>query len=439
MPQPVYEKCWIPIEANPEVSILCPSIPVLTYAVQKWSEKAGLVLSQHQFYDVLGFDEELLDLVPKPVKAVILLFPVLDQVDLKRDEEDARIAKDGQHPIDNTVVWIQQTIDNACGAMAILHALTNVTNVTLTPGSALADFIDDCKDKSGIQRAKILEQSEVFAKLHGEVAKEGQSEVPKLHEEVTGHYTCFVQAPSPPAREEGIEAPPGGMRLVELDGVLNHWSEQAGLKDAHFTDVYGLDQELLVMIPKPVHAVVLLFPITESSETRRRNDETRIFAEGQDPTIDSKVFWMKQTISNACGTMALLHAILNSGVQLGEDTRLGKFYKECKDKTPEERVKLLETTTLFSDMHEEAASSGQTAVPTDLATDLHFTCFVQANLGEGEPHLIELDGRRTGPVDRGASEDLLATAAAWIKSNYVESTTSIQFSMMALVGGPAKE
>lgn len=49
-------------------------------------------------------------MVPQPVKAVILLFPVLDQVDPKRDEEDARIAKEGQHPIDSTVVWIKQTV-----------------------------------------------------------------------------------------------------------------------------------------------------------------------------------------------------------------------------------------------------------------------------------------------------------------------------------------
>lgn len=85
------------------------------------------------------------------------------------------------------------------------------------------------------------------------------------------------------------------------------------------------------------------------------------------------------------------------------------------DKTPEERAQILETTPLFADIHADAASSGQTPVPTNLDTDLHFTCFVQTppasapNNGTSEKtmRLIELDGRRTGPVDRGECKDLL--------------------------------
>ena len=85
------------------------------------------------------------------------------------------------------------------------------------------------------------------------------------------------------------------------------------------------------------------------------------------------------------------------------------------DKTPLERAKFLESTDLFANIHAAAAAGGQTAVPTDLDTDLHFTCFVQApeasareaEIATGERRLIELDGRRAGPVDRGESTDLL--------------------------------
>jgi len=80
-----------------------------------------------------------------------------------------------------------------------------------------------------------------------------------------------------------------------------------------------------------------------------------------------------------------------------------------------ERAKFLESTDLFTNIHAAAAASGQTAVPDNLDTDLHFTCFVQApdasareaEVATGERRLIELDGGRAGPVDRGKSTDLL--------------------------------
>jgi ubiquitin carboxyl-terminal hydrolase L3 len=85
------------------------------------------------------------------------------------------------------------------------------------------------------------------------------------------------------------------------------------------------------------------------------------------------------------------------------------------DKTPLERAHILETTPLLADIHSATAATGQTAVPTNLDTDLHFTCFVAApeyNARKSETptrtmRLIELDGDRVGPVDRGECTDLL--------------------------------
>ena len=85
------------------------------------------------------------------------------------------------------------------------------------------------------------------------------------------------------------------------------------------------------------------------------------------------------------------------------------------DKTPSERAQFLETTEIFASIHAALATSGQTAVPDNLDTDLHFTCFVQApeasareaEVATGARRVIELDGRRAGPVDRGESTDLL--------------------------------
>jgi ubiquitin carboxyl-terminal hydrolase L3 len=83
------------------------------------------------------------------------------------------------------------------------------------------------------------------------------------------------------------------------------------------------------------------------------------------------------------------------------------------DKTPLERAALLERTPLFANIHAEMASEGQSAVPPNLDTDLHFTCFVRAPSAESRRsevtghdwRVIELDGSRDGPVDHGPCTD----------------------------------
>lgn len=113
------------------------------------------------------------------------------------------------------------------------------------------------------------------------------------------------------------------------------------------------------------------------------------------------------------------------------------------DKTPDERSKLLEETELFADIHADAANAGQTAAPrAEARTDLHFTCFVQApsppsreegvEVTEGGMRLLELDGRRNGPVDRGVCTDFLGDVAKVVKEVYLDNTTSQDFSMLAL-------
>lgn len=242
----------------------------------------------------------------------------------------------------------------------------------------------------------------------------------------------------------------GPSRWIPLENnpeVLTKWAVNAGLvsSQAHFEDIYGLDTELLGMVSQPVKAVILLFPITDVYEQKRREEDDKIAAEGQSE-LDPTIFWMKQTISNACGTMALLHGLINSDVTFGPESPIQQFIDICKDKTPLERANILETTPLFANIHADAASGGQTAVPANLDTDLHFTCFVQApNVISGDAEtpsqpsgmrLVELDGRRAGPIDRGVSANFLTDVAKIVKEKYIAHTASMQFSLIALSGGP---
>jgi len=84
-------------------------------------------------------------------------------------------------------------------------------------------------------------------------------------------------------------------------------------------------------------------------------------------------------------------------------------------------------------------------VPDELDTDLHFTCFVQAPDARAreatvlpelpELRLIELDGGRAGPVDRGASTNLLKDVAKYVRDEIIPKAPSLELSMIALAGG----
>lgn len=240
--------------------------------------------------------------------------------------------------------------------------------------------------------------------------------------------------------------------------VFNNWAYAAGLNksQAHFEDVYGLDDVLLAMVTPGAKAVCLCFPCTRTIDNKIKEEASEI---GR--IVDPTVFWMKQTIPNACGTMALIHALSNSDVTLIPESPLAKFIDECKDKTPLERSALLATTPLFASIHSSAATAGQTDASTaDMETNLHFTAFVRAPAPSARAHerkvagdaefvvepgetaenvewrLIELDGRREGPIDRGKCDDLLKDAARFVNAFYVAHTNSVQLSMVALCPGP---
>lgn len=230
------------------------------------------------------------------------------------------------------------------------------------------------------------------------------------------------------------------IQWIALEGnpdVFNAWARKAGLVDSdyEFSDIYGLEPELLAMVSQPVKAVVLLFPGTDVIDVEAVREDERIKTEGQHP-ISPKIIWIKQTINNACGAMALLHAVANTDVALAPGSPLEVLFEGCKEKTPHERAKLLETTAFFSDVHTEMASSGQSAVPEPGAwTEFHYTCFVQAPdpLSPDAPlRLLELDGGRNGPIDRGESTELLEDVARFVKEHHLSRTASMQFSMMAL-------
>lgn len=169
---------------------------------------------------------------------------------------------------------------------------------------------------------------------------------------------------------EGLNKYLNGLGLrAEVDG--SRWG---------FTDVFGFDPELLAIIPRPVVALTLLFPLSKALPTPASSSPlpsptslTSLAIEGHEERAQSElesqkaagkagvpdgVFFMRQYIGNACGTIAIgslshsplshfspatgtgaVHAVANNEerMSLEEGGVFQRFLQKAKTVPPEKR------------------------------------------------------------------------------------------------------
>ncbi|RKP10294.1 hypothetical protein THASP1DRAFT_27932 [Thamnocephalis sphaerospora] len=210
--------------------------------------------------------------------------------------------------------------------------------------------------------------------------------------------------------------------------AMNQFAHTLGLSQAWaYADILTLEDELLCMVPSPCHAVLLLFPITDNYEAFCREESERIARDGQ--RISPNIYYMRQTIRNACGTYAVLHSLANNQDRVGLDAGpLKEFFETTSSLSPEERSERLKHTRAIAEAHIQSAHIGQTATPeANAALDLHFICFV-----ERDGDLYELDGRKTQPINHGPCTDLLKGAAKVVRDFMARDPDQVQFTLMAL-------
>lgn len=217
--------------------------------------------------------------------------------------------------------------------------------------------------------------------------------------------------------------------------VLNDFVSKLGYDTSKysFCDVFGLDEELLQMVPQPVVAVLFLFPVTKESEAAKEAEDQELKQQGYKP--DPKVYFMKQTISNACGTIGALHAIANNKEKstMTQGSFLNSFLTDSASMDPEQRGRFLEEPPQgapdIDKAHEAAAQEGDTAPPAlEDVVDLHFVALVNKN-----NRLVELDGRKSFPIDHGKTSDstILQDSVAVLKK-FMANANTIKFNLIAL-------
>ena len=214
--------------------------------------------------------------------------------------------------------------------------------------------------------------------------------------------------------------------------VLTCYSRRLGLdENLEFHDVLALENWALEMIPSPVQSIMLLFPISEASERERRFSTSELG--------DASLFFVKQTIGNACGTIAVLHTLVNlhrmNKIKVDSNSYVSRMLDATMGMDPISRGSWLEKDPEIERAHIDTENEGQSAAPVREGEDVdtHFVAFI---LGEDQSSIIELDGRREGPVLRGECQDPCEFAARVlevIKSVYVASNPDdIRFSILAL-------
>ncbi|KAH7687550.1 ubiquitin carboxyl-terminal hydrolase L3 protein [Dioscorea alata] len=206
--------------------------------------------------------------------------------------------------------------------------------------------------------------------------------------------------------------------------VMNQfvWGLGVPEDEVEFNDVYGLDDELLDMVPKPVLAVLFLFPYNEEAKEE-------IQSSGGQKEPSKQVYFLKQTVGNACGTIGVLHALGNatSKINLVEGSYFDRFFKSTSNMDPFERAAFLEADREMEDAHSVAASAGDTEANPNV--EEHYICFTCV---DGE--LYELDGVKSQPISHGPSSptSLLKDAAEVIKAIIQKNPDSMNFNVMAL-------
>ena len=192
-----------------------------------------------------------------------------------------------------------------------------------------------------------------------------------------------------------------------------------------FSDVVGLDEDCLKFVPSPCVGIIFLYPFSQVETRKKRLGSSRGIKAAPG------VWFMDQTIGNACGAVALMHCVMNCMDRVSKDsTFLNKFRSDAKNANARERGELFGSA--LRGLHDEVSGRGQTEAPKPNADlDFHFITLVPVG-----GRLYELDGNNDGPIDLGAVDDsqqaFLTAAVAHVKDVYIAPFPESHFSMMAL-------
>lgn len=214
---------FIPLENNPDV---------FTSLVHDLG-----VSSELGFYDVYSLeDKDLLSSIPRPALALIFITPsamyhaVREEDGITYEPKTVTYAKSGSQ---ESVMWFQQTIGNACGLIALLHSVANEeVKGFIQKGSFLDRLLEQTSPLQYKERAATLYNSDELEEIHMRAARRGNTAAPPAEELPGYHFLAFVKGKDDHLWElEGSTDGPVDRGIMrEGDDMLSDGALEQGVK-----------------------------------------------------------------------------------------------------------------------------------------------------------------------------------------------------------------
>ena len=174
-PVPEQKKKWTPLECAPEVLQDC----VAKYGVH------DTIISE-------VFGAELFDMVPQPIEALIVLFPVAPDI---KDFINTTFPVDNSIP-KSSLFHMNQRIGNACGTFALFHTFLNLRQVGDVEEDSVMDklLVKMCELPEGttsLDCAKLFENQPGVEEIHQGMGEIGQTDAAD-YEFTEVHYITFI-------------------------------------------------------------------------------------------------------------------------------------------------------------------------------------------------------------------------------------------------------
>jgi ubiquitin carboxyl-terminal hydrolase L3 len=151
-----------------------------------------------QFYDVYSLDDpDLLQHIPRPAYALLVIIPLTDTWKEARQSEDSGMTDYTGYGDKEPVIWFKQTIGHACGSIGLVHcAINGRASKYILPGSTLEKIRHDALPLAMEDRAQMLYDSEAFEVAHQSVANMGDTVAPSNEEgdRLGQHFVAFVKS-----------------------------------------------------------------------------------------------------------------------------------------------------------------------------------------------------------------------------------------------------